>query len=233
MNGRSVLPLAGLLCLAGCVVETAGPAQHEYRTIDRDKAELVRVDLNMGAGNLRVDSGTDKLVAADFTYNVASWKPEMRYSNAAGRGTLSIAQPERGHTHFGRTDYEWDLRLNREVPIEFTARFGAGEAHLDLGGLILRTVEVDMGVGHLDLDLHGQPKESYDVRIRGGVGEATVRVPSNIGVEAEAHGGIGEIKASGMRRDGNRYYNDAYGDSKVTIHLDVQGGVGSIRLISD
>ena len=48
-----------------------------------------------------------------------------------------------------------------------------------------------------------------------------------------AEGGIGEIRTSGLHRDGRRYFNDAYEHSKVTIHLDIRGGVGSIRVISD
>jgi predicted membrane protein len=104
---------------------------------------------------------------------------------------------------------------------------------MDLGGLTLRDVDIEMGVGQLDLDLRGTPKMSYDVRIQGGVGEATVRVPSNVGVQAQARGGIGEIQARGFRRDGRFYYNEAFGDSKVVIHLDIQGGVGSIRLLED
>jgi predicted membrane protein len=71
------------------------------------------------------------------------------------------------------------------------------------------------------------------VSINGGVGEATVRLPSDVGVYAEARGGIGEISAKGMHQDGSTYYNDAYRKSPVTIKLDVHGGIGSIKLISD
>ena len=101
------------------------------------------------------------------------------------------------------------------------------------GRLSLRRVEVDMGVGEIQMDLRGQPKQSYSVQIRGGVGEATVRLPSDVGVYAEAKGGIGEISAHGLHQDGSTYYNDAYRKSPVTIRLDIQGGVGSIKLISD
>lgn len=228
------VPLLALaLCATGCIVERAGPAQHDFQAVDLDNTELVRVNLTMGAGTLRVDTGTDKLVAADFTYNIAAWKPEMRYTKNADRGTLTIRQPDHAGSHFGKTDYEWDLRLNREVPLDLNVQFGAGEAHLDVGGMALRDLEVNMGVGQLDLDLRGSPKKSYDVRIRGGVGEAVVHLPSDVGVEAEAHGGIGSIQASHLRHDGGRYYNDAWEESKVRIHLDVQGGVGSIRLLSE
>jgi hypothetical protein len=233
MIARCAPLVAGALCLCGCVIETAGPTQHDFRSVELDRSELVRVDLNMGAGNLRVNGGTQKLMRADFTYNVPSWKPYVRYSSSAVRGNLSIEQPGEHHTHMGHTRYEWDVRLNREVPLEVKVHFGAGNAELDLGSLSLRSVDVDMGVGKLQMDLRGNPKRNYDVRIRGGVGEATVRLPGGVGVDAEAEGGIGSIHAPGMRREGRRYLNDAYERSKVRIHLDIRGGVGSIRLISD
>lgn len=226
-----ILPLAAMC--SGCVVQHAGPTQHDFQAIDRDKAEMVSVRLKMGAGKLRIDTGTDKLVAADFTYNVPAWKPEVRYTKNADRGTLTIEQPPTEGIHMAGTEYEWDLRMNREVPLDLDLKFGAGEAHLDIGGLTLRSVSVDMGVGQLDLDLRGNPKKSYDVQVHGGVGEAVVHLPSDVGVEAEAQGGLGSIEASGFRHEGNRYYNSAWEDAKVRIHLDIHGGVGSIRLLSE
>src|SRR5579885_1410712 len=142
-------------------------------------------------------------------------------------------QAPRGGFHTGPDRYGLAFRLNREVPRNLGVQFGAGEAHLDVGGLTVRNLEVEMGVGQLDLDLRGTPKQSYDVRIRGGVGEAVVHLPSEVGVEAEAQGGLGSVQASGLRHDGNRYYNDAWENSKIRIHLDIQGGVGSIRLLAE
>jgi len=224
-------PLVGvLLTSTGCLVtEHSGPTAHDFRAIDRDASETVRVHLKMGAGNLRIGSGTEKLLRADFDYNVPSWKPEVQYNS----GVLRISQPEGNHTHFGNTKYEWDLRLNRDVALDLDVNFGAGEARLDLGSLSLRRVDVHMGVGTLQMDLRGNPKRNYDVSINGGVGEATVRLPSDVGVFAEAHGGIGDISANGLTRDGSSYFNAAYRKSPVTIKLNVHGGIGSIKLISD
>src|SRR5215475_2930462 len=110
MRGALVPALAGLVCLAGCEVETSGPTHHDFRTFELDQSEVVRVNLHMGAGNLRVNSGTDKLAAADFTYNVAGWEPVAHYASAAGRGTLTISQPETGRPTLGSSHYEWDVR---------------------------------------------------------------------------------------------------------------------------
>jgi hypothetical protein len=228
---RKCAPLLGaVLGLSGCVIHpSAGPAQHEYASFDVNGASELRVKLKMGAGELRVGSGTDRLARADFEFNVPEWKPEVSYTG----GVLRITQPEGSHKTFGNTKYDWDVRLNRDVATEIDVNFGAGEAKLDLGSLNLRRVDVEMGVGQIDLDLRGQPKHDYSVRVRGGVGEATVRLPSDVGIYAEARGGIGEISAPGLRHEGSTYYNDEYKKSPVTVKLDIEGGVGSIKLISD
>ena len=233
MNIRCLPLLAAALCLSSCVVYTTGPVRHNSRSVERDASERVRVDLNMGAGNLIIGGGARKLLNADFTYNVPSWEPEVRYSSTGTQGELTIRQPGQGHVQIGNNRYEWDLALNNEVPIDLTVHFGAGNARLDLSSLSLRSVEVHMGVGKLDMDLRGNPKHNYDVHVHGGIGEATVRLPAGVGVYAEGSGGIGEIHTEGLRREGGHWVNDAYEDAKVRIHVDVHGGIGEIRLIAD
>src|SRR5262249_14954995 len=118
-------------------------------------------------------------------------------------------------------------------PLDFRVEFGAGEGHLNLGSLTLRTVEIEMGAGALNVDLRGHPASDYSVRVRGGVGECTVYLPKGVGIAATASGGLGEIAVTGLRKSGDRYVNDAYDRAAVRIRLDVHGGVGSIKLIAD
>jgi hypothetical protein len=235
MNVRALPLLAGALCLGGCAfdVTPAGPEEHETRVVERDNAELVRVTLKMGAGDLNVRGGAPKLMQGDFTYNVPSWKPEVRYNNTGVRGDLTIEQGGKSHTHSGNLKYQWDVALNDEVPLDLNVDFGAGKAHLDLGSLSLRTVKVDMGVGEMRMDLRGNPKRDYTVRVDGGVGQATLLLPANVGISAEAVGGIGGIKTQGLRSEAGHWVNDAFDHAKVKITVSVHGGVGSINLIAE
>jgi hypothetical protein len=210
-----------------------GPTEHESKSVDLDNAEMARVTLRMGAGNLNVSGGSSKLVEAAFTYNVPAWKPTFRYTNTGVRGDLVIEQPSSGGFHQGSTTYTWDLRFNDDVPLDFDVNFGVGEADLKLGSMSLRSVKIDMGVGEVKLDLRGQPKRSYDVSLHGGVGEATIYLPKDVGIEADAKGGIGGINASGLRKQDGRYVNDAWDTAKTKIHLDVRGGVGQINMIAE
>jgi predicted membrane protein len=56
-----------------------------------------------------------------------------------------------------------------------------------------------MGAGKTTVDLTGDYAKSFDVSIQGGVGEATVLLPSDVGVKAKAEGGLGKINAEGSR----------------------------------
>jgi hypothetical protein len=226
--------LVGALCLTGCVIETStGPMRHESREFDRGAVERLRVELRIGAGELNVRGGAQKLARADFTYNVESWKPVVNYRGDSSSGDLTIEQPGNSHSHIGNTTYKWELGLSNNVPVDILAHLGAGESRMDLGSLDLRRVEMDMGVGEVQMDLRGHPKHDYEVHIRGGVGEATVHLPRDVGVFASGHGGIGEIHAEGLRKEGDHWVNDVYQSAKVRIHVDVQGGIGEIRLLVD
>src|SRR4051812_41086769 len=124
------LPLAGLLAFSGCIVDAShnGPVQYASESVDLDNSEQVHVDLRMGAGDLRVTDGAQKLARADFSYNIPSWKPEVRYRRDGNRGTLSIEQPGKNHHTIGNTRYRWDLQLSNKVPMDLSVHFGAGQA---------------------------------------------------------------------------------------------------------
>jgi len=233
MRAGFILVLFAAACFPGCIVETArGPVRRETRVIPRDTSETARVDLRMGAGELRVNGGAEGLMDAVFNYNVSRWQPQVRYRSFAGRADLTVRQPE-GFQRLRNSQYDWDLRLNNEVPMDLLIHFGAGEARLNLGSLNLRSIQVDMGVGEINLDLRGAPRRDYDVRIRGGVGEATIYLPPDAGIYAIAEGGIGDIKVRGLRQEGRHWVNELYGNSKTQIRVDVRGGVGAINLFAE
>lgn len=233
------MPIGAGCLFATCYLLTAcgpdfgppGPERTESRTIPLDQSEESRVDLNMGAGELRVRGGASSFMEGRFTYNRLRLRPEISYSSGGFRSHLKIQEPN--HAATSGHKYAWDLQFNNEKPLDLEVNFGAGESRLDLEDVTLRRVEVHMGVGELKMDLRGTPKNDYSVFIRGGVGEATVYLPQNVGIEADVQGGIGDIQAPGLEKRDGRYVNQAYGHAKTNVHLDVRGGIGAIHLIAN
>ena len=87
-----------------------------------------------------------------------------------------------------------------------------------------------MGAGKTTVDLTGDYTRDFDASIEGGVGEATVLVPSEVGVRVRAEGGLDKINAEGFKREGEAYVNNVNDDSDVFLNVDVRGGMGSTNL---
>jgi hypothetical protein len=222
---------AAVLGACGTGWVATGETRRETTSIDLGKAQMARVEIRMGSGELHVTAGTPKLLEAEFAFNVPEWRPLVDYRDGVSGGELTITQPGNAGGSFGKTVYDWTLKLSDRLPLEITTNLGAGEANLELGGMNLQRVEVNMGVGELRLDLRGEPTSNYDVHIQGGVGEATVYLPRDVAISARAAGGIGEIDATGLEKRDGVWMNPDRTNAAVTINLDVKGGVGEIRLI--
>lgn len=226
------LACGGFAILSGCVEGGArfGPMEQEPVHIERGQADRANIELDMGAGELAVHGGAQQLLEGQFEFNVPEWKPQVQSSNIGTHATITIREPE--HVRMGgNARYKWDLALNDSVLLDVTLNCGAGRDQLDLGDLNLRTVTVHMGAGQVDMDLRGHPTRDYEVDVSGGVGQATVHLPTGVGIWAEAHGGLGSIEVSGLDKHGDHYENSLYDNAKANVRVRVDGGIGQIRLI--
>jgi hypothetical protein len=248
----SALFLATISCTIFSSQIRVGSLQTETQTVELGDAEAVDVQIVMGAGVLAIRGGASDLLEAEFTYNVAELKPEVAYS---GR-TLTVLTPDIDEVTSLRDiedfRYEWDLQFNDDVPMEMRVDLGAGQSDLELGNLSLTMfdlnsgagdvavdlsgassltrLDIDLGAGRVTLDLTGNWQNDLDADVRAGVGEMTIRLPRGVGVRVSVAGGITDINANGLTRDGDDYVNEAYDESDVTLRIDIEAGIGGINL---
>lgn len=255
LQGIASLAIVAVLVTTGGCRRGArvGKLQTRSETVELGSAASVRVEVLMGAGQLDVTGGATELLEADFIYNVAELKPEVEYDGS----TLSVRTPDIDVGIGALWDlddyrYEWELRLNDDVPMEMQINVGAGDSDLKLGSLSLTRLNVEggagevlvdlsgssfltwlsvvTGVGDLTVDLTGAWQNDLDAIIMSGVGTRTVILPSDIGVRVKVETDVGDVDAAGLTKEGQYYTNDAYGQSEVTLHIEVEGGVGGIDL---
>lgn len=256
-NSKGIVLLAMvavLLAASGCASGArVGRLQTESETVELGDAASVRVKIDMGAGELDVAGGAAELLEANFTYNVAELKPEVDYSG----GTLTVRTPDvdTGIGSLWDADeyrYEWDLRLNDDVPMELQVSVGAGRTNLKLGSLSLTELDVAGGAGEVLVDLSGSAsltrldigsgagaltvnltgtwQNDLEASIGGGVGKRILILPRDTGVRVKVAVGVGDVDAAGLTKEGEYYTNDAYGQSEVTLYIEVGGGVGGTEL---
>jgi hypothetical protein len=231
-----IMAAAAVLLAGACGMQPGGTPQvgkmqRESKSVDPENAQSARAQLKMGAGELKLTGGADQLMEGDFSYNVSDWKPKVSYDVSGGTGELMVKQGSAGGAGLsGDARNEWDISLNDELPTDLVVQMGAGESDLDLDSLTLTGLDLQMGAGKTTVDLTGDYTSDFDASIEGGVGQATILLPSEVGVRAKAEGGIGTINAKGLKRVDNAYVNDAYGQADTNLSLDVKGGVGQINL---
>jgi hypothetical protein len=227
----NVVLLAALL-LVSCSSDDVkvGELRTESKSVELGDARSVSVKIKMGADDLVVTGGAEKLLEADFTYNVAKLKPEVEFTD----GTLIVQHPNvRGYRtlqDIKEFRNEWDLRLNNDVPMNLSLEMGAGTSDLQLADLSLTGLDVMLGAGECTLDLSGDWARDLRASIKTGASRVTLRLPKNVGVRVEIVSGASVVTTFGLKQDGNAYVNDAYGVSSVTLQIVMEPGIGQINL---
>jgi len=254
VNGMFLILLLTLLTATSCINRLrVGETQTLSESVVLGDASKARVEINMGAGELNIGSGAESLVDAEFVYNIEEWEPELNYEVRGDTGNLLIEQAS-SIDNIGVPDddveYIWNIELGQNVPLEMNIQFGAGRGNLELMDLDVTRLDLSTGAGEFDiavagqladldlqagageirLDLRGDWQEDLDASIRGGVGQIAILLPSGVGVRVNVRQGIGSVEATGLIRDGDDYVNEAFGESEVTLDIDVEGGVGEIVL---
>lgn len=210
----------------------AGEPHHEVRSVERQGARSVRASIQTGAGELTISGGSSDVLDADFSFEGGYATPRIDYNVASEIGELVVRQETDGPT-FVASRNQWNLRFSDEIPLELKIEMGAGHGRFNFQNIPLTRLDLQMGAGQAELDFTGDRRKDLDGEIKGGVGQATIRLPKNIGVSVTARGGIGAVSAHGLKKTGDAYTNDAYGKGRATIRLNFQGGIGAVDLIQE
>ena len=229
----------------------------ESRVIDKEGVTASRATIAMSAGELTISGGAAELMDATFTYNVDEWTPQISYATDDQQGNLAIRQPARAFDGIPTDEVRnsWQIKLNDDIPLDLNLELGAGVGELDLRDLTLErlavktgagetkinlagssvpTLNIDAGVGSMTIDLTGEWQNDLKALIRSGIGELTVKLPREAGVRVSvSQGMVTELTTRGLTAKGQSFVNEAYGQSPVTLDIELEGGIGQITLIQE
>jgi hypothetical protein len=169
--------------------------------------EPIRIDADYDAASFVL---TEEYTASDdgtWTYDV---------SFGARRGFLGMLF--RGGVQEG--DNRIELTIPRGYPVDIVGKIGIGESEIDLGGLWIRNVDLELGTGDHFLEFREPlPFPMGDFAVDSSIGEVEVR---NLGAASPrsvvvGHG-LGELLV------------DLHGPWRRDAEVDVRCGVGECRL---
>ncbi len=223
---------------------------HVNLNIEENNIELHEITMNMAAGELNINTGTDRLLTSTFNYPIESWKPQINYERDGGVITTTVKQNIKWNVEDVDGNNEWNLYLDPKVPLIMELELGAGESDIDLSGASIKTfkietgagesnidlsntnvAEIDLktGIGEIKLDLTGKRTVNNRTVINGGIGQLTIYVPQEIGVRARISGILGEVNHN-IRKEGGYYVNESYGQSTIKMELIISAGIGEVTI---
>lgn len=208
------------------------------------------IKLEIPAGELTLQTGSNQLLDANIRYHRAGWEPILNLNRNDKTARIALKQKEVGNKE-NSGENKWTVNLNKDLPLNLHLTLGAGTSTLNLSnsqiqklnigagavscdvnlkGSAIKVVEIAAGVGELNVDMTGNWNYDVQVEIAGGIGEVNMKLPKNAGVRLNATG-LGSKNLSSFKKNGSQYQNAAFGKSKHTLTINVSGGMGTINVV--
>ena len=224
-----VLSIASLAC--GFSVDLpnlpkAGPEVEESITVTDPKSDETRLSISFGAGELKLSPGARNLVDGTAIYNVDDFKPEIVENGnriEIKQGNLNRIPPLEDLRN------EWDLKLG-SAPMDLVISAGAYEGTLELGGLSLKSLEINDGASNVNLAFsEPNPVEMSIMRYATGASDVTLTELANANFSTLTFsGGAGNytLDFSGeLQRDAVVTIDSGFGNVTLIVPEDVNARV--------
>ena len=215
-----VLSLASVAC--GFSIDLpdrpkAGPEVKESITVADPKSDETRLSISFGAGKLTLSPGAKNLVDGTAIYNVEDLKPEIVKDGnniEIRQGNFKSLPPFKGMKN------EWDLKLG-SAPMDLVISAGAYDGTLELGGLALKSLEVQDGASNVDLSFSKpNPIEMSILRYATGA--------SDVKLAGLANANFSTLTFSG---GAGNYTLDFSGELQQDAVVTIDSGFGNLSLI--
>jgi DUF4097 and DUF4098 domain-containing protein YvlB len=192
-----------------------------------DGLSLTDLDANVANGQLSAAAEGDISTLQRVSLNTANGK-----STLSMQGSYATLQDITLAAASGKLD----IRLAGVYPAltELSAKTMSGSIQLALGATYdsLEKLQVGSVSGVIDMDLERSNwQHDVEAELHCVSGMIKVRLPKDIGVAAKVKKLSGVVHAPGFRQERGLYVNAAYGQSEVTLYLDIATVSGRIKLL--
>jgi len=219
----------GAWVLLGTIFRRA--PQTEHASIPLEGAQSARVRVQHGAGRLEVSTGSGMGVLAEGDFAGGLDFRSRREGNGLD---VKMRPPEQlfPFTWSTGSTLDWSFGLTREIPLSLEFETGANESRLNLRDLRVTELRLKTGASSTTIDL---PANAGLTRtfIESGAASVNVSVPEGVAARIRAQGGLSSIQVDTNRfpQMGNIYQSPDYDAAANKIEMEIQMGVGSVKVV--
>ncbi len=137
-----------------------------------EKSLSVNIDYTFGTLNIRPGRDNSYIMRAGVTYKEDKNKPTLEYKNHGNKGRLTLKSIQETYNKSlfnikknDDNDYvnnNWQLSFNNTIPISFDIEFGLGDGNIDLTGMKVEDIKLELGMS--DVDVYFNKKNEEELR---------------------------------------------------------------------
>ncbi len=225
--------LAGALWLASADVAPGGAglvAESVQQPLGA--ATSAEVVVSPAVGRLQMEALPEEASLVQGTIYRGRNEEVEQVLDSGTRATYTLQAGDVSWVPFGTWSFDrrlWDVGLSPGVVLDLEAELGAGEAVLDLTGLQLERLEVDVGVGRVEIRLPAEGR--FEASIDGAIGETVIVIPGGLEARIQASTALAvRNMPAGYRRDGDVYTSPGYEGAENRVDLTVNQAMGALTV---
>lgn len=216
---KVILTVFSLLLLAATVVlARGGGLKHESRSIDSEGAKNVVIIFEFGAGEVVIEpKDMDQVAEIDIEYNPRRVDYDIEYEVKGSTGYLDMESIHRRKTSIDTDENIWNIALSTRYPATMSFEMGACEAELDLGGIPIRELNIEIGAASAVIEFSEvNPERLEEISIEAGACSMELISFGNANFERLIiEGGVGSFEI------------DLRGEYRGTSYVEIEIGLGS------
>jgi hypothetical protein len=184
------------------------------------------IKIDHGAGRLNIRSGASpaEIVngvfgsGVDYKSNLAGNRIEVRFK----------ARPD----FWVPEGLDWDINLNKDVPLSLKIDSGASASVIDLSDLNVSDVDIDTGASSTELTLPANAGAT-SVKIDSGAASVKVKVPAGVAAKIRIKSGLAGINVDARfpKIDSGLYQSADYATAANRADIAIETGVGAVDIV--
>ena len=205
---------------------TPGGEQLIIRESDHPEITKGELDINFGGGKLGVNSSSAELLRGDFSRA----SPENSIREDGDRLVVRLKQEDRGWMH-GHNTPQWEVALSPELKWDIDLDVGAVKGEIDLTGIPVANLAMDLGAGDVDLRM-GDNGADARVSVDAGASNLKVYVPRGTGVRVRINGGLTNSNLEDLNwvKSDGAYVSPEFADAASKIEFSIDMAAGNFQL---
>jgi len=227
----------GVLVLLGIWIMFGVSLRHdeedeEQISIDLQGTNQASLKLSHGAGRVLLGSGASSGQLLNGTFK-GGVKQTVRKNGDRLDAHLE-AQPFRTFFPFfvGWQGMEWNININRDIPLALRLETGASEAQFDLHDLKVTDLKISTGASKTEVTLPSNAGEST-VKVEMGAASLDMVVPQGVAARIRAEHGMVALDVDKTRfpYSNGIYQSEGYSSAQNRADILIQAGAGKVTIL--